>query len=273
MAIIVVLTAAAACSTPVASSGSPAPAESVVPIATATPDQPAESGMELVAVAADGLVLERLIEVDGAEPPGSPEIGTPFIVVQRTDDALLVLPPAGSGVSAAWMPAETDDGALAVEAFQPACPGDEPGIVDLIALGGLARFCELTVAFDGYLPGFCGIAGGVPLMGGTPEWLYGLGPSLWIYAEEPADPTDEANPPESGVLTARAPSTIPLANCDEQRARRWYAFTAHFDDPAAANCRATWNDRSGPVAEPPAVAEAACRMILVIDSARPIAGP
>jgi hypothetical protein len=171
------------------------------------------------------------------------------------------------------MPAVTEDGEPAVGALQPTCPDAEPSIADLIALGGIGRFCDLTVAFDGYVPGFCGIAGGVPLISGTPEWLYGPGPSLWIYAEEPADPIDQANPPESGVLVARVPPAIPTANCDEQRARRWYAFTAHFDDPAAATCRATWDDRAGPVAEPPAVAEAACRMILVIDSARPIAAP
>jgi hypothetical protein len=244
-----------------------------VPSEVATPGVPAAGGLELVGVTSGGLVLEPLIELDGAEPPSSPAIGTAFVVVQRTDDALLVLPPGGSGASAAWIAAETDDGGPTVEAARAPCPPGDPAVADLIALGGLARFCALTVAFDGYVPELCGIAGGVPLVTGTPEWLYGAAPSLWIYAEVPADPIDQANPPDSGVLAARVPPAIPVVNCDPDRARRWYAFTAHFDDPAAATCRATWSGRAGPVAEPPAVAEAACRMILVIDSARPIPAP
>ena len=94
---------------------------------TTTDSSAAEAGMELVAVAAAGLVLEPLIELEGGVPPGSPEIGTPFIVVQRTDEALLVLPPGESGGSAAWMPAVTEAGEPAVEALAANLPGAEPG--------------------------------------------------------------------------------------------------------------------------------------------------
>ena len=271
-AAITLAIAMCACTVPVSPSATPFASVSV-PSLSATPSVPAEAGMELVAVAADGLVPLPLVEVDGAVPPESPTVGTPLVVVQRTDDALLVLPPGGLGVSAAWIPAITENGAPSVETLLAPCPTGEPDIEDLIALGGLARFCDPTVAFDGYVPGFCGVAGGVPLVAGNPDWLYGLAPFLSLYAEQPADPLDDANPPASGVLAARVPPAIPIANCDQDRAQRWYAFTAHFDDVAAPTCRATWSDRAGPVAEPPAVGEAACRMILVIDSARPIPAP
>jgi len=270
--VITVLITMSACAAPDASPRAPAQTGSMA--GNAAESHAVEAGMELVSVAADGLVLESLIEVDGGEPPGSPEIGAPVVVIQRTDDALLVLPAGASGGSAAWVAAETEDGHPTVEPLQPACPGEDPTIADLIALGVLARFCGLSVAFDGYVPEFCGTGGGtVGVVNATPEWLYGDGPSLWVYAEQPADPFDQANPPESGVLAARVPPAIPVVNCDPERARRWYAFSAHFDDPAAATCRATWADRSGLVSEPPAVAEAACRLILVIDSARPIPAP
>ncbi|HEY6608091.1 MAG TPA: hypothetical protein VI277_02745 [Candidatus Limnocylindria bacterium] len=260
------------CTIPGTSSGTASPSP-LAPTDVAATAQPSEPGMELGAIVADDLALQPLVDIDGVEPPDPPEVGTPFVVVQRADDALLVLPPGEAGSSAAWIPAETEAGEPTVAPLVAPCPSTAPDIADLIALGGLARFCDRVVAFDGYVPWVCGIADGVSLVSGTPDWLYGFAPSLIVYAEQPADPETDAEPPASGSLWARTPPTIPIANCDPARTGRWYAFSGHFDDPAAATCRATWSDRTGPMAEPPEVGEAACRMILVIDAARPIPAP
>jgi hypothetical protein len=252
--------------------GTPAPSPPNSPAVTPRPE-PTEDSLELVGVVTGGLLGEPLVEVDLAAGVVSFEPGTPLVVVQRAEEALLVLPPGGTGLSAAWIPAATEDGTATVEELSAPCPPGDATIGDLIDLGGLGRFCGPAVAFDGYVPGFCGIAGGLSLVAGSPDWLYGSAPWLWVYAEQPSDPLEDANPPASGLLAVRVAPTIPIANCDEQRARRWYAFTAHFDDPASVTCRATWSGRTGPVADPPAVAEAACRMTIVVDSARPIPAP
>jgi len=227
--------------------------------------------LELVRVS-DDLSLENAV-------PGFGEVADATqgdLLVRIEDDGRegesLVAPITMGGTVLGWAPPE---GEAVLAPVEPICPEGEANVPLLSRLGASAIFCHGAepFAFPAYLPGFCGVGGGL-LAEGMPDWLNGLAPGTVLYGEDPPG-SDDSVAPASGQVFARLPPDLALTNCDPDAGGRWHRVTAHYDDPAAEQCRTRWIDETGAgvVDEDPAVSVARCRLTLVINSTEPIPDP
>ncbi len=226
------------------------------------------AGLELVRVTGE-LALENAV-------PGSEDLDDATegqLLVRIEDDAregeTLVAPITVGGMVLGWA---STSGAAQLTRVEPICPEVETNVPLLARLGASAIFCHGAepFAFPAYLPAFCGVGGGL-LAEGMPDWLTGLAPGTVLYGEDPPG-SDDSVAPASGQVFARLPPGLALTNCDAEVGGRWHRVTAHYDDPAAAQCRTRWIDETGVgvVDEDPAVSVARCRLTLVISGAEPV---
>lgn len=152
----------------------------------------------------------------------------------------------------------------------PTCPTGELTVPVLHELGSVAALCfgGEPFEFGALLPGFCGVGGG-SLISGEPDWLNGLAPGVTLYGER-VRPEDAGNPPASGSINARLAPGVWFSNCDPSIADQFHLVTAHFDDPASAECRTQFSDGAGSIEEEPIVSVARCRLTMVITATRPL---
>ena len=59
-------------------------------------------------------------------------------------------------------------------------------------------------------------------------------------------------------------------NCDPELSGRFHMITAHFDDPAAVECRTEWSDGGEVVREELEISVARFRRTLVITATQPL---
>lgn len=283
MPIVAALLLAAGCAapgSPTATSditASPQATASPVPsIATPTPSEslPELGGLEY------GFALAT-VSVDQLHPEPYGIDGYPLEVpAWRSGDRLLVLARDTERTGAlvlptdlldyqhglAWVPSD----ALSDE--PPACPSGDPTFVDLMRLGRAAILCTggADFAFTAYVPATCGIADGIAI--GTPDWLNGTDNRTGLYGEDPPG-TDESVAPASGSLFAHPDPPGFITNC-QRTVGDWFDFTAHVDDPASASCAMrVFVPPNSEVEWPAVLAEAMCRLQLVVTEATPMPSP
>lgn len=181
------------------------------------------------------------------------------------DDEALVVPVLEGGITPAWTPADANG--LVPEA--PECPAGELTVPALYELGPSAGLCfgSRPFTFGGFLPGVCGV-GDVPISG-EPGWLNGFASGVLLYGER-VRPGGSGQPPASGWVHARPAPGVSFLNCDQALADQFHLITAHFDDPASADCRTEWSGRAGVIEEEAAASIARCRLTLVITATQPL---
>ncbi len=175
-------------------------------------------------------------------------------------------------VTVGWVPMAGDGGDPVLIVEPPTYPAGELTVPVLYALGPAAALCfgGQPIEFGAFVPGFCGVGGG-SLVAGEPDWLNGFAPGVTLYGER-VRPEDAANAPASGSVNARLAPEVAFTNCDQSVAGGFHLVTAHFDDPAAADCRTRYSDGARIIEEDPMVSVARCRLTMVITGTTPLPG-
>jgi len=255
----------AACTTSVPSASAVAPVPD--PTAPAAPE-----GLELVRLR-DDLDLRESVETFGTSVPMPGGSVFVHVVDDGNDDEELLAPVhAPAGQILLWGSATDDAGQPLLEAATLDCPTGELTVPALSELGASAPLCLGSGSFEfgAFLPGVCGVADG-PLVSGEPDWLNGHAPGVMLFGERvPQDRAFEV--PANGAVYARLAPGVSFLNCDADLADRFYLVTAHFDDPAATDCRTQWSGMNGIVDEEPEVSIARCRLAMVITATQPLPG-
>jgi hypothetical protein len=283
MPLVAVLILAAGCAAP----GSPTPTSGITAsahataspaLSTATPAPSAsvpevgglEYGFALAAVGVDELHPEPY-GIDGypLEVPAWSSGDRLLVLAQdpgRTGSLVLPVDLADYQHGLAWVPSD------ALRDESPACPAGDPTFFDLIRLGRAAILCtgNADFLFTAYVPATCGIADGIAI--GTPDWLNGTDNRTGLYGEDPPG-IDDSVAPASGALFAHPEPPGFITNC-QSTVGRWFDLTAHVDDPDSASCAMrVFLPPNGEVVWPAVLAQAMCRLQLVVTEASPTASP
>lgn len=283
MSVVTVLLLAVACApvpTSTASiSGSATPRATNSPLPSIATPAPSASLPEIGQL--DYAFALATVSVDRLDPEPYGIDGYPLDVpAWRSGDRLLVLArdPGRTGAlvlpadlmdhqhGLAWVPRE------ALREEPPACPAGDPSFFVLVRLGRAAILCtgDADFAFTAYVPATCGIADGIAI--GTPGWLNGTDNRTGLYGEDPPG-IDDSVAPTSGALFAHPDPPGFITNC-QRTVGEWFDLTAHVDDPASASCAMrVFLPPNGEVVWPPQLAEARCRLELVITGAESTDAP
>lgn len=140
-------------------------------------------------------------------------------------DQELVVPVLPGYPQLGWIATQAKAGSTELVPPAPECPSGEVTVPVLYEMSALAPLCfgSADFQFGAFLPGFCGIAGGVPV--GEPDWLNGFGMGVTLYGER-LRPEEWANPPVSGWVNAKTAPGVSFMNCDPELSGRFHMIGA-----------------------------------------------